>query len=236
MRLWRDRRLRDLLRVGRDWYPCILANGPRDSYCCRSSCCCRNYTKRREPDHACQSSRSWIDCSDARTTDEHTLGANWRRTSLGRFTGRADYAYSWRRGTYNEDAFLALVPMANQIPTGGASQSVYSYLTKAGLTGFGPIAGLPTTPLTGDAAIYTPLNNAVPQALYASNNAINELVGLRRYTVADRNRNKVFADLDWQGSDKLSLHGNGEMTADDFIHSAHGVRKDLLWAATLDAS
>jgi hypothetical protein len=38
--------------------------------------------------------------------------------------------------------------MANQIPTGGASQSVYSYLTKAGLTGFGPIAGLPTTPKT----------------------------------------------------------------------------------------
>jgi MtrB/PioB family decaheme-associated outer membrane protein len=179
---------------------------------------------------------SWIDCSDARATDEHTLGANWRRTSVGRFTGRADYAYSRRRGTYNEDAFLALVPMANQIPTGGATQSAYSYLKNAGLTGFGPIAGLPTTPLTGDAAIYTPLNNAVPQALYASNNAINELVGLRRYTVADRNRNKVFADLDWQGSDKFSVHGNGDLNADAFINSAYGVRKDLYWAATLDAS
>jgi MtrB/PioB family decaheme-associated outer membrane protein len=179
---------------------------------------------------------SWIDCSDARTTAENTIGANWHKTSVGRFTGRADYAYSWRRGNYNEDAFLALVPMANQIPTGGATQSLYSYLTKAGLTGFGPIAGLPTTPLTGDAAIYTPLNNAVPNALYGSRNAINELVGLRRYTVADRDRNKVYADLDWQATDKLSLHGNGEMTADDFIHSTYGVRKDLFWEASMDAS
>jgi MtrB/PioB family decaheme-associated outer membrane protein len=179
---------------------------------------------------------SWIDCSDARTTDEHTIGANWHKTSVGRFNGRADYAYSWRRGNYNEDAFLALVPMANKIPAGGATQSVYSYLTKAGLTGFGPIAGLPTTPLTGDAAIYTPLNNAVPQAFYGSRNAINELVGLRGYTVADLDRNKVLADLDWQAADKFSLHGNGELTAVDFIHSAFSVKKDLFWDASLDAS
>lgn len=179
---------------------------------------------------------SWIDCSDARTTTEHTFGANWHKTGIGNFTGRADYAYSWRRGTYNEDAFLALVPMANQIPAGGATQSLYSYLTNAGLTGFGPIAGLPATPLTGDAAIFTPLNNAVPPGLYGSRNAINELVGLRRYTVADRDRHKLFADLDWQATNKLALHGNGELTADDFVHSAYGVRKDLFWEASLDAS
>ena len=179
---------------------------------------------------------SWIDCSDARTTDEHTMGVNWHRTSVGSFTGRADYAYSWRRGTYNEDAFLALVPMANFIPTGGATQSVYSYLTKNGLTGFGPVAGLPATPLTGDAAIYSPLNNSVPQALYASVNAINELPGLRRFTVADRNRNKVFTDLDFQATDKFSLHGNGELTADDFANSAYGIRKDMFWEASVDAS
>jgi len=179
---------------------------------------------------------SWIDCSDARTTDEYTIGANWHKTSIGNFTGKADYAYSWKRGDYNENAFLALVPMANQIPTGGATQSLYSYLTKAGLTGFGPIAGLPATPLTGDAAIYSPLNNAVPNALYGSRNAINELVGLRRFTVADRNRNKAFVDLDWQATDKVSLHGNGELTADDFIHSAYGVRKDLFWEASVDVN
>ncbi len=179
---------------------------------------------------------SWIDCSDARATDENTLGANWRSSSVGHFTGRVDYAYSWRRGTYNENAFLALVPMANHIPKGGASQSLYSYLKNTGLTGFGPVAGLPTTPLTGDAAIFSPNNNAVPQSLYASQNAINELVGLRRYTVADLDRNKVFTDLDWQGTDKFSLHGNGVLDSNDFVHSAYGVRKDLFWEASMDAS
>lgn len=178
---------------------------------------------------------SWIDCSDARLTNEHTIGLNWHRTSAGRLTGRASYDLSWRRGDYNEDAFLALVPMANQIPSGGASQSLNSFLKSNGLTGFGPIAGLPATPLTGDAAIYAPLNNAVPQSLYGSRNAINELVGLRRYTVADRNREKVFADLDWQATEKVSLHGNGEISADDYVHTAYGVRKDLFWEASLDA-
>ena len=179
---------------------------------------------------------SWIDCSDARTTDEHTLGVNWYRTSIGSFTGRADYAYSWRRGVYNENAFLALVPMANQVPTGGATQSLYSFLKATGFNGFGPAAGLPSTPLTGDAAIYTPNNNAIPNALYGSRNAINELAGLRRFTVADRNRNKVFADLDFQVSDKFSLHTNGELTADDFVHTAYGIRKDMFWEASIDAS
>ncbi len=178
---------------------------------------------------------SWIDCSDARTTDENTIGVNWHRISVGSLTGRASYDYSWRRGAYNEDAFLALVPMANQIPAGGATQSVYSFLQATGLTGFGPVAGLPATPLTGDAAIYTPLNNAIPQALYGSRNAINELVGLRRYTVADRNRHQVFADVDWQATGKFSLHANGELNADDFINSVYGVRSDLFWEASMDA-
>ncbi len=179
---------------------------------------------------------SWIDCSDARTTSEHTLGASWNKTSVAGFTGRATYDYSWRRGAYNENAFLALVPMANQVPTGGASQSLYSFLKSTGLNGFGPLTNLPGVALTGDAAIYTPLNNAVPQGLYGSRNAINELLGLRRYTVADRNRQKAFVDLDWQATEKFTLHANGEADSNDFINSTYGVKKDLFWEATLDAS
>jgi hypothetical protein len=96
---------------------------------------------------------SWINCADVPTTNEQTLGGEWRRTSIGRLSGRASYAYAWRRGTYDEDAFLALVPMANQIPAGGATQSAFSYLKATGLTGFGPLAGLPSSPLAGDAPI-----------------------------------------------------------------------------------
>src|ERR1019366_3789191 len=123
---------------------------------------------------------------------------------------RVSYAYSWRRGTYNENAFLALVPMANQIPAGGATESVFAYLKETGRTGVGPIAGLPTSPLTGNAAICSPNNNIVPQALYGSRNNINELPGMRRYMEANRNRHKVRSDLDWQATEKFTLHGNGE--------------------------
>ncbi len=179
---------------------------------------------------------SWIDCADARTTDEHTLGADWHRTSVGSLTGRASYAYSWRRGMYNENAFLALVPMANQIPKGGATESAFAYLQEIGLTGFGPIAGLPSSPLTGNAAIFSPNNNIVPQALYGSRNNINELPGMRRYMEADRNRHKVFSDLDWQATDKFSLHGNGEFNNEDFLNSAYGLKKDVFWEASMDAS
>jgi len=179
---------------------------------------------------------SWIDCADVRTTDEHTLGADWRRTSVGSLTGRVSYAYSWRRGAYNEDAFLALVPMANQIPVGGATESAFAYLQATGLTAYGPIAGLPSSPLTGNAAIFTPNNNIVPQSLYGSRNNINELPGMRRYMEADRNRHKALSDLDWQATDKLSIHGNGEYTDDDYLNSAYGLKKDVFWAASMDAS
>ena len=179
---------------------------------------------------------SWINCADVPTTNEQTLGGEWRRTSIGRLSGRASYAYAWRRGTYDEDAFLALVPMANQIPAGGATQSAFSYLKATGLTGFGPLAGLPSSPLTGDAAIYSPSNNVVPQALYGSENNINELPGMRRYMEADRDRHKVLSDLDWEATDKLSIHGNGEYTDDDYLNSAYGLKKDVFWEASMDAS
>jgi MtrB/PioB family decaheme-associated outer membrane protein len=178
---------------------------------------------------------AWIDCSDAARTDEHTLGGEWRRTAVGSLTGRVDYAYSWRRGRYNENAFLSLVPMANQIPLGGATESVFAYMKETGLTAFGPIAGLPNSPLTGNAAIYSPNNNIVPQALYGSRNNINEIPGMRRYMEADRNRHKVRSDLDWQATEKFSLHGNGEFNDDDYLNSAYGLKKDVFWEASMDA-
>jgi MtrB/PioB family decaheme-associated outer membrane protein len=178
---------------------------------------------------------AWIDCSDAARTDEHTLGGEWRRTAVGSLTGRVDYAYSWRRGRYNENAFLSLVPMANQIPLGGATESVFAYMKETGLTAFGPIAGLPSSPLTGTAAIYSPNNNIVPQALYGSRNNINEIPGMRRYMEADRNRHKVRSDLDWQATEKFSLHGNGEFNDDDYLNSAYGLKKDVFWEASMDA-
>jgi hypothetical protein len=176
---------------------------------------------------------SWINCADSPLTNENTLRAEWR-TNLRNVSARLNYAYSRRRGNYDENAFLALVPMANFVPAGGATTSVLGYLTSTGLTGFGPFAGLPTTPLTGNAAIFSPNNNIVPQALYGSRNNINELIGMRRYFVADHNRHKVRSSLDWAISERFSLQGAGDFNNDDYTNSVYGLQKGTSWAATVD--
>jgi MtrB/PioB family decaheme-associated outer membrane protein len=186
-------------------------------------------------DRSC--SGAWINCADAPTTNENTLRAEWRTSRNGNLNARVGYAFSLRRGKYDEDAFLALVPMADVVPAGvGATTSVFGYLTANGLTGFGPVAGLPAVPLTGDAAIYSPNNNVVPQGLYGSRNNINELVGMRRFMAADRDRHKVRATVDWQATEKLALQGLGDYNDDDYINSTYGLRKATSWAASLDAA
>lgn len=184
-------------------------------------------------DRSC--SGSWINCADAPTTNEHTLRGEWHKTS-GSVTARLSYGFSWRRGFYDENAFLALVPMANFVPAGGATESVLAYLEQTGLTGFGPIAGLPATPLTGNALIFSPNNNIVPQALYASRNNINELPGLRRYFVADRDRHKIRSNVEWQATDKFSVQATGEYNNDDYLHSVYGLKKATFWSANADVS
>lgn len=180
---------------------------------------------------------SWIDCADANRTRQNALRVAWDGNIAEALSGRLSYVYSERKVDYNENAFLALVPMANVIPAGvGATTSVYGYLGRTGLSGFGPWAGFPATPLTGDAAIYSPNNNIVPQALYGSRNNINEEVGLRRYNMADRNQNKLRASVDWGVTEVVSLQGNVEYNDDDYSNSVYGLQSSKGIAATLDAN
>jgi hypothetical protein len=180
-------------------------------------------------------SYSWITCADAKTTNENTFRTEWRK-SKGALTAHVEYAFSERRGDYNEDAFLAETPMANQVPAGGASQSLYSYLKSTGLTGFGPVAGLPSAPLTGDAAIFTPNNNTVAQAQYGTRNILNEIPGFRRFYVADRDRNDARAQFLWLARDKVAIEGSGEGSDDDYLNSKLGLKRRTWWAATMDVS
>jgi hypothetical protein len=72
--------------------------------------------------------------------------------------------------------------------------------------------------------------------LYGSRNQINEIPGFRRYFVADRNRNRVRSNVEWQASQKFSLQGTGEFTDDDYLNSKLGLKRGTYWAATLDGS
>ena len=147
------------------------------------------------------------------------------------------YEYSQRRVDYNENAFLALVPMANYVPSGVATSiSAYQYLLATGLTGFGPVAGFPATPLTGDAAVYSPNNNILPQALYGSRNNINEEVGMRRFNMADRDRNKLRGAINWDATEQLSVQGNLEYTDDHYSNSVYGLQDAKGWMANIEGN
>ena len=182
---------------------------------------------------------TWYSCINASKSIERTMHAEWRADLFNSLTVRAGYGYSERRVHYDPNAWLALVPMANVIPgapTVGATTSVYGYLTQTGLTGFGPLAGFPATPLTGNAAIFSPNNNIVPQSQYGSRDNVSELPGMRRFNLADRNRNRARASLDWQPSEPLSLQGTFEYDKDDYNHSIYGLRRSDSWSAGLDST
>src|SRR5581483_10280975 len=178
---------------------------------------------------------SWIDCADAAVTNEQTLRAEWRTSVAGSVTARVNYAYAARRDpTYNENAYLALVPYANVVPaTATNGMSAYGFMVANGWTGWGPAAGYAAT--TGNMNLFFPNNNAMANALYANNNRVSELPGLRRDYVADRNRNLLRSLLTYQASDALSLQGGVDVTGDDYPTSVYGVQSAKAWAVNVDA-
>jgi len=182
---------------------------------------------------------TWIDCENADSTNESSVRGEWRANWGESLSSRISYVHSNRTVDYNSNAWLALVPMANVIPgapTAGALTSVYGYLAQTGLTGFGPLAGFPTTPLTGSAALFSPNNNIVPQALYGSRDNVSDIPGLMRYNVADRRRDKVRSSLDWQATERLSLQAGGEYNKDSYERSTFGLLEARGWAANLEVS
>jgi MtrB/PioB family decaheme-associated outer membrane protein len=180
--------------------------------------------------------QSWTSCADAPTTDENIFRAEWRTNRREDISGRIGYEYSARRAPgYNENAFLALVPYANVSPataTGGGT--ALSFMNANGWTGWGPAAGFAAT--TGNMNLFFPSNNALANTIYANNNRISELPGMRRYYVADRNRDKVRSAVDWQPTDEFSLHGGVDFNVDDYPNSTYGVQNAKGWAASVDGT
>ena len=178
---------------------------------------------------------SWIDCADASVTNESTLRGEWRTAVAASVTARVDYAYAARRAPdYNENAFLALVPYANVVPaTATGGMTAYSFMIANGWNGWGPAAGYSAT--TGNLNLFFPSNNALANTLYANNNRISELPGMRRYYVADRNRNTLRSLLTWQAGEALSLQGGLDVDHDDYPTSVYGLQHARTWALNLDA-
>lgn len=182
---------------------------------------------------------SWYNCADAPTTKENTLRAEWRGKLVADLTGKVGYAYSKRTVNYDENAFLALVPYANAIPTlgvgTGATMSAYQWMLANGLTGFGAVAGYGAA-AAGNNSIFGGSNNAVPQALYGSRNVISELIGMRRFNMADRNRDKWRTSLNWQATEKFSVQGGFDYDNDDYKNSVYGLKSSRGSTLNLDGT
>jgi len=183
-------------------------------------------------DHACPG--SWISCADAAVTNEKILRADWRAAAGPAVTARLGYEYSQRRvPDYNENAFLALVPYANVPPTGQAL-SAYQAMTTNGLTGYGPVLGYNGGVFVN--STFFPSNNALANALYANVNRISELIGMRRYYVADRNRDKVRSSVNWQATDAFALQAGVDYNRDEYPTSTYGLQHARTWSTDVDAS
>ena len=135
---------------------------------------------------------SWIDCADAGVTNENrAAGGMAGRVSAKRVNARdrlhlrrAPGAELQRERVPRAGALRSVSPAG---ATGGAT--AFSFMLANGWNGWGPPLGY--SPTTGNMNLFFPGNNALANAAYANNNRISEILGLRRYYVSDRNRNRV---------------------------------------------
>jgi MtrB/PioB family decaheme-associated outer membrane protein len=181
---------------------------------------------------------SWIACVDANHSNEGTLRLEWRLTAVENFGARVGLSTSHRTVDYNENAFLAIVPAANWTPTGApGGATAYGTLTALGYTGYGPVLGLNPLPATGSAAaFFFANNNALSNSLYGNQNRISELPGMRRFNMADRNRDKLRTALNWQASDTFALQAGLDLNSDRYGNSVYGLQSAKNWALSLDGT
>ena len=185
-------------------------------------------------------SGTWIQCSDAPKSTENRLRAEWRAAYTEDLNAKLGYARSERKVDYNENAWLASMPMAQYISsaaaTAGVTQSAYQAMLATGLTGWGPNAGLPSVPLSVNQAYYWPNNNAMGPALYGNQNVIYDPIGFRRYFAANRSEDRLRGKIDWQLNEKIDLGAGLDYTNDKYPDSVYGLQKEKATNLNLEAS
>jgi MtrB/PioB family decaheme-associated outer membrane protein len=173
---------------------------------------------------------TWISCANASVSDETSLRLDWRGNLGESLQARVGLAAQQRRVDYNENSFLAHVPMANQSPstaTGAlAGSTFYGTMVALGLTGHGPQTGLsPAAPAASAQAFYFPNNNAGNNILYGNENRISEPSGLRRFNQADRRRDKLRSSLAWDASETFSLQAGIDVNSDHYTDAVYGLQR-----------
>lgn len=186
---------------------------------------------------------SWYNCVNATTSNEHTGKAQWRANWTDSINTRIDYAFSKRTVNYDENSWLSMVPMANVVPAGapnlpnGLPATAYNTMLYYGLTGYGKTLGFNPQPPTDSAlAFFFANNNALSPGLYGNRDRISELLGMRRFNMANRDRNKLRTAINWQATERLSFQGGFDFSNDDYPDSTYGLQKSRQWDFNFDAS
>lgn len=182
---------------------------------------------------------SWISCVEAANTEENILRLEYRNSVVDNLSGRIGYERAGRTvKNYNENAFLSFVPYANVSPTGApGGATAYGTMVANGLNGWGPNSGFNPVAAAGSAlAFFFPNNNAMSNALYANENRISELPGLRQYNMADRNQDKVKAGVNWQANEEWGVQAGVKLHKDDYANSVYGLKEASGWSLNLDAN
>jgi hypothetical protein len=76
---------------------------------------------------------------------------------------------------------------------------------------------------TGNANVFFPANSETHLPAYAWENRISELPGMRRYEVADRDRQRIRASLDWQATERLGLRVAGDLDHSYYVDARYGL-------------
>ncbi|MEQ1559423.1 MAG: MtrB/PioB family decaheme-associated outer membrane protein [Methyloglobulus sp.] len=190
-------------------------------------------------------SGSWYNCVNATKSNEHTGKFQWRSNLTDSINTKVDYAFSTRSVNYDENSWLSMVPMANVVPTdspnlpNGVPATAYNTMVYYGLTGFGPKLGYPNPNLPQQdpaLAFFFANNNALSPALYGNRDRISELLGMRRFNMANRDRHKLRTAVNWQPTDRLSIQGGFDFSNDDYPDSTYGLQKSRQWDFNLDVS
>jgi hypothetical protein len=72
--------------------------------------------------------------------------------------------------------------------------------------------------------------------LYGNENRISELLGMRRWNQADRERQTLRSSAQWQAAEALTLQAGIDASADHYSHSTYGLQRATQVAVNLDAA
>lgn len=142
-------------------------------------------------------------------TTENTYRIEYRLNVSETVMGRVGYSHSTRRGDYEQYAAY----LATQTPTYAATTG----WAAAGLTPFGTNGPFSTT-------------GYIPQL------SGTDILGLRRFFLADRNRDKLRSSISFQPTEAFSIQAGLDYNRDSYQNSPFGLQEAKSWAPLLDVS